>query len=144
MTPFSARMGGAAAALFAISLASAMAQTQPVPPQTSPPPTEVTPKAAVPQPQAAPLPSSNAKTVPDRLLVGLQALSSDGSKLGSILGVKADAEGKTTAIVLKTGGFLGFGGHMVAVPQGKFTRTGDTVQVSMTADEVSKLPATND
>ena len=45
-----------------------------------------------------------------------------------------------TAIEIKVGGFLGFGGHMVAIPDGKFSRVGDTVQVNMTADEVNKLP----
>ena|SRR5215468_10131614 len=36
--------------------------------------------------------------------------------------------------------FLGFGGHIVAIPNGKFDRVGDTVQINMTADEVNKLP----
>ena len=29
---------------------------------------------------------------------------------------------------------------MVAIPDGKFTKTGDNVQLGMTSDEVSKLP----
>jgi len=41
---------------------------------------------------------------------------------------------------VKVGGFLGFGGHMVALPDGKFNRVGDTVEVNMMADEVQKLP----
>jgi hypothetical protein len=45
-----------------------------------------------------------------------------------------------SAIGLKVGGFLGFGGHMVAIPDGKFNRIGDTVQVNMTTDEVNRLP----
>jgi hypothetical protein len=48
--------------------------------------------------------------------------------------------GKVTAIGVKVGGFLGFGGHMVVIPDGKFNRVGNTVQINMTADEVHNLP----
>ena len=71
---------------------------------------------------------------------GLAVLTSDGSKLGSIRSVKAGPDGKISAIYLKTGGFLGMGGKVVAIPDGKFTRKGDMIQLSMSADEVSKLP----
>ena len=48
--------------------------------------------------------------------------------------------GASTAIGVKVGGFLGFGGHMVIIPDGRFNRVGDTVQINMTSDEVHKLP----
>ena len=54
--------------------------------------------------------------------------------------VSADPDGKVKAIHLKTGGFLGFGGKLVAIPEGKFTKAGENVQLGMTSDEVSKLP----
>ena len=73
-------------------------------------------------------------------LVGLAVFSSDGNKLGAVHSVASGPDGNVTAIYLKTGGFLGFGGKVVAIPQGKFTHTADTIQVSMTADEVNKLP----
>jgi hypothetical protein len=73
-------------------------------------------------------------------LIGLVVFSSDGSKLGSVQSVATNPDGKATAIHLKTGGFLGLGGKLVAIPDGKFTKTGDRVQLSMTADEVNKLP----
>jgi hypothetical protein len=66
--------------------------------------------------------------------------SSDGSRLGSVQSVNAEPDGKVKAIHIKSGGFLGFGGKMVAIPEGKFTRSGDNVQLGLTADEVSKLP----
>jgi hypothetical protein len=69
-------------------------------------------------------------------------VASDGTKLGAVQSVKPKADGKGAAIILKAGGFLGFGGHLVAIPEGKFTRSGDSVQVGMTAEQVSKLPAT--
>ena len=55
-------------------------------------------------------------------------------------GVNTAPDGKVTAIHIKTGGFLGFGGKMVAIPEGKFTQKGDNIQLGLTADEVSKLP----
>jgi len=45
-----------------------------------------------------------------------------------------------TAIGVKVGGFLGFGGHLVAIPDGKYNRLGDTIEINMTVDEVNKLP----
>ena len=75
-------------------------------------------------------------------LVGLTAKSSDGHSLGTVQSVMTEPGGKT-GISLKVGGFLGFGAHLVEVPDGKFNRVGDTVQVNMTADEVNKLPRAN-
>ena len=72
-------------------------------------------------------------------LVGLTAKSSDGRNLGTVQTVMMEPSGKISAIGVKVGGFLGFGGHTVAIPNGKFNRVGDTVQINMTADEVNKL-----
>ena len=72
-------------------------------------------------------------------MVGLTAKSSDGTDLGKVQNVIMEPSGKT-AIGIKVGGFLGFGGHIVAIPDGEFNHIGDTVQVNMTADEVNKLP----
>ena len=73
-------------------------------------------------------------------LIGLAVFSSDGSRLGTVQAVNAEPDGKVKAIHIKTGGFLGFGGKMVAIPEGKFTRAGENVQLGLTAEEVSKLP----
>jgi hypothetical protein len=70
--------------------------------------------------------------------VGLSAKSSDGHNLGTVQNVTGP--GGKTGIGVKVGGFLGFGGHLVQIPDGKFNRAGDTLQVNMTADEVNKLP----
>jgi hypothetical protein len=120
-------------------LAQAQTQTSPgTPPPASRPETTPMPPAQKP----APVPgdksaASPAKTNP---LIGLVVFSSDGSKLGNVHSVATDPDGKATAIHIKTGGFLGIGAKLVAVPDGKFTKMGDRVQLSMTADEVSKLP----
>jgi len=73
-------------------------------------------------------------------MIGLNVFSSDGNKLGSVQSVDAAPDGKVRAIRLKTGGFLGFGGKLVEIPEGKFTKSGDNVQLGMSSDEVSKLP----
>jgi hypothetical protein len=54
--------------------------------------------------------------------------------------VSAQTDGKVKAIHVKTGGFLGFGGKTVAVPEGKYTISGKNIQLALTADEVEKLP----
>ena len=59
---------------------------------------------------------------------------------GTVHGVSAAPDGSVKAIHIKTGGFLGFGGKLVAIPEGRFTKSGDNIQLGITADEVSKLP----
>jgi sporulation protein YlmC with PRC-barrel domain len=129
----SAGMLGVATFLMAAApIASATAQTQsPSLPQTS------TPEIVRPAPeQRQVMPSV-------KTLVGLAVMSSDGRKLGTVQSADMRPDGKT-AIFLKTGGFLGFGGHVVEVPEGKFTRSGEFIQLGMTAEEVSKLPVAKD
>ena len=67
--------------------------------------------------------------------------TSFGSAIGIIDSVDGEPDGRITAINVRTGGFLGFGTKVVAVPEGKFQRTGSTVRIASTAEELSKLPA---
>ena len=141
------RLLGTAAILVTVPLLSALAQSQSSPPSdTAPPPAVMKPDATTPpaQREAMPPTNPNQKTVVVPSMVaptaGLAVQSSDGSNLGSIRSVKAGPDGKVSAIYLKTGGFLGMGGKIVAIPEGKFTRKGELVQLTMTADDVSKLP----
>jgi hypothetical protein len=146
------RLIGAAALLSSAAALSAVAQTQ-----TPAPDTPTAPPAAKPAPAPTPptgmTPSDPAKTpaAPSATerqsaapaknpMIGLNVFSSDGSKLGSVQSVDTGPEGKVRAIRFKTGGFLGFGGKLVEIPEGKFTKSGDNVQLGMTSDEVSKLP----
>jgi len=125
---------GVAALLISLPLMSAAAQTAP---PTTPGPT--TPPPAT---KPAPPPGDKSVMTPKKAdsMVGLAVFTSDGTKLGTVHSVSTAPDGKVTAIRLKTGGFLGFGGKLVAVPEGKFARTGDTIRLAMTADQVSKLP----
>jgi hypothetical protein len=104
------------------------------------------------KPESAPTPSpQKPATLPKSSesksanpLIGLSAISSDGSKIGDVRAVRATPDGKITALRVKSGGFLGFGGRIVEIPEGKFTQSGDTVRLSLTAEEVSKLPGVKD
>ena len=129
--PKTLRTLGAVALLAGVPLVSALAQTQ-SPPTTSPSP----PAATKPTPPKASPSEAGNKVNP---LIGLAVFSSDGSKVGTVSSVNAEPDGKVKAIHFKTGGFLGFGAKLVAVPEGKFTRSGENVQLGITADEVSKL-----
>lgn len=138
------RLAAAVALLAGVPLLSASAQTAPTPAPSQPP--------AATKPDAAPMPPAQRSpaTPRDRTvkspaakvnpLVGQAVFSSDGTKLGTVHSVNAEPDGKVKAIHVKSGGFLGIGGKLVAIPEGKFTRAGENIQLVMTADEVSKLP----
>lgn len=128
----------------------AMAQTSPstpsAPPAEKPPMNKPEP---APAPQTAPKPAPQAPAKPTAAnekhpMVGQNALSSDGSKMGDVRAVKTGPDGKVTAIRIKVGGFLGFGGKIVEVPDTKFTQKGDTIQLGYTSDELSNLPEAKD
>jgi hypothetical protein len=125
---------------------AAQAQTTPPPsPSQAPPaaaPSATPSNPAARAPVATPRTSDKSASQSPKVdpLIGLTTFSSDGTKVGTISGVARGPDGKITAIRFKTGGFLGFGGKVVEVPDGKFARTGDTVRLGLSAEEVSKLP----
>jgi PRC-barrel domain len=148
LTPI--RLLGAAVLLSASALTAAAQQTpapDPSPPAEKPPlanpepPPQTVPTPMPPKPATPPSPSQAKSTHP---LMGLTAVSSDGSKIGDVRAVKATPDGKVTALHIHTGGFLGFGGKIVEIPEGKFTRMGDNIQLAFTAEEVNKLPRVRD
>ena len=139
-----ARIVGAAGVIAALPCIAVTAQTQSPPPSSTSPPAATKPEtsASPTAPQVNPSMEPSEKAAPPAAadqLVGLTAKSSDGTNLGTVQAAIMEPNGKT-AIGVKVGGFLGFGGHIVAIPNGKFDRVGDTVQINMTADEVNKLP----
>ncbi len=73
-------------------------------------------------------------------LVGLDVFSSDGTRIGQVRAVSTGTGGDVVALLVRTGGFLGFGGRIVAIPQGRFTRTGQSVRLDLDSDQVSDLP----
>lgn len=140
------------AAAFVSASTLALAQTTPSSPSTPPaekPPMAKPEPAPAPAPQTAPKPAPQAPAKPTAAnekhpMVGQNALSSDGSKMGDVRAVKTGPDGKVTAIRIKVGGFLGFGGKFVEVPANKFTQKGDTIQLGYTSDELSNLPEVKD
>ena len=130
----------ATAVIAGAPLLSAHAQT--TPPSSAPPAATKPTPAPMPQTPPAQRPSDKSAASPTKAnpLIGLSVFSSDGSKMGTVQSVATAPDGKATAIHLKTGGFLGIGGKLVVIPDTKFTKTGDRIQLSMTSDEVSKLP----
>ena len=149
------RLAGAVVVLAGMPLLAASAQTQSPsqPSQGTSPPAATTPDPAQTGPMTKPSnPAERPAATPSRpdksatapaqakALVGLAVFSSDGNKMGTVLSVSAAPDGAIKAIHIKTGGFLGFGGKLVSIPEGRFTKVGENIQLGMTADEVSKLP----
>jgi len=132
------RVIGTTGVVVVVPLVTAMAQAQPNSPSPANPPAVTQPPPIA--PPAAPTDKKAGASTAIGDLVGLTAKSSDGANLGTVYGVTMAPGGKVTAIGVKVGGFLGFGGHMVIIPDGRFNRVGDTVQINMTSDEVHKLP----
>jgi hypothetical protein len=136
------RLLAAATLITGATLLPASAQQTPPPSPTSPPAATKPDPAPTPPAATAPRSPDKSATAPAKAnpLIGLSVFSSDGSKMGTVHSVSAEPDGKVKAIRLKTGGFLGFGGKMVQIPEGKFTRSGDNIQLGLTSEEVSKLP----
>jgi PRC-barrel domain len=125
-----------AAALLSVSALAAMAQQSP---PSQPPATEKPPLS-----KPATSPGSSQAKPAAHPLIGLNAISIDGSKVGDVRAVKTSPDGKVTALHIRSGGFLGLGGKLVAIPEGKFVQKGDSIHLSLTAEEVSKLPEVKD
>lgn len=125
-----------AAALLTVSALAAAQQTP------APEPSQPSEKPPMAQKPATPPGSSEAKSA--HPLLGLTAVSSDGTNIGDVRAVKTTAEGRVTALHIQSGGFLGFGGKIVEIPEGQFTGTGNKIQLTFTAEQVSKLPAVKD
>jgi hypothetical protein len=118
--------------------AQTQAQTPGLLPPSAPPP------AARPNPTPPPAAASAGSSAPapraaDPML-RMVVFSSDGSKVGTVQSVSSAPDGAIKGIHIRTGGFLGFGTRLVAIPEGRFTRNGNAVQLGLTAYEVSKLP----
>ena len=98
------------------------------------PPASKTPAVKPSEPPVAP----GAPVAQD--LVGLNVFSSDGTRVGEVRAVNTGANGDIVALHIRTGGFLGFGGRIVAIPQGKFIRSGQSVRLDLDSEEVTGLP----
>ena len=114
-----------------------LAAAQQAPPAEAPPAPRAEPPSTKPP---AVKPSEAPATTPEKDLVGLDVFSSDGTRVGDVRAVSTGPSGDVVALHIKTGGFLGFGGRIVAVPQGRFTRAGRSVRLDLDSGQVSELP----
>ena len=96
------------------------------------------PQKSVEAPAAAPAPAAAA--APGPLTVGATVVGADGKEVGKINRVSAGPSGEITEIHVNTSGTAGLTGAIVAIPGGKIASGGDKVKLSLTSDEVSKLP----
>jgi hypothetical protein len=130
---------GAVAIVFLATLSAAAQQTSPAekPPATA---AEPGPGPSPQRPHAAP-PSETPAGQAERDLVGLSVFSSDGSRVGDVRAVNTGPSGNIAALHVRTGGFLGFGGRIVAIPEGSFAKKGPDIRLTLTAEQVSGLPA---
>jgi sporulation protein YlmC with PRC-barrel domain len=127
-----ARLVGAVVVLAGAPWLPAAAQTQ----APSPP----SPSAPSPAGRSEQTPTPPSAAQPGNPLIRMAVFSSDGSKVGTVQSVSTGPDGSVKTLHIRTGGFLGFGARLVAIPEGRFTRNGDNIQLGMTADEISKLP----
>jgi hypothetical protein len=86
-------------------------------------------------------PAGHAQT---QSLVGLVVFASDGTRVGEVRSVSAAPGGDIVALHVRTGGFLGFGGRIVAIPGSKFIRSGHSIRLDLDSDEVTGLPEVKD
>lgn len=126
----------AAVLILAASILPAAAQQAAPPPAQEQDPTPSKPPAV--NPSDAPA----ARTGQD--LVGLLVFSSDGTRVGEVRSVNTGRDGQIVSLHVRTGGFLGFGGRIVAIPEGKFFRSGQSVRLDLDSDEVTGLPEVKD
>jgi hypothetical protein len=123
----------AAMPILAVSLVPAAGQQAPAPPAQEQAPAPSKPPAVSPS-----------ETPAAQNLVGLLVFSSDGTRVGEVRSVNTGPAGDVVALHVRTGGFLGFGGRIVAIPEGKFIRSGQSIRLDLDSDEVTGLPEVKD
>ncbi len=124
---------------------AASAQQAPVEPPAA---EKVAPPRTAPAPDVAPPSSKGPAAKPSETppvavaedLVGLNVFSSDGTRVGEVRAVNTGPSGDIVALHIRTGGFLGFGGRIIAIPQGKFIRSGQSIRLDLASDEVTGMP----
>jgi hypothetical protein len=120
-----------------LDLAAAQAPAQPTSPTTEAP---TTPKSG----SQPPLAARPVETPASQNLIGLNVFSADGTRVGEVRSVSTGPAGDVIALHIRTGGFLGFGGRIVAIPGGKFIRSGQSIRLDLDSDEVAGLPEVKD
>jgi sporulation protein YlmC with PRC-barrel domain len=129
-----------------LAVSAQQAPVEPPPAEKSGPPGATAPSPDVAPSQRTPVvkPSEAPATQAAQDLVGLNVFSSDGTRVGEVRSVRTGPSGDIIALRIHSGGFLGFGGRIVAIPQGKFIRSGHSIRLDFDSDEVKRLPEVSD
>jgi hypothetical protein len=84
----------------------------------------------------------SAPAVKDAAL-GTAVFSADGKRVGEVKAVKSAASGTMQEIQISTGGLDGSNARIVVVPAAKIAKSGKTIEIAMTSEEIGKQPATS-
>ena|ERR1700730_4692481 len=128
-----------AASVLALVTASALAQT-PTTPNRPAADTAATAPAQTPSaPKLNPLAQDDVSQI-----IGTSVVGRDGNKVGSVSTVLMQPNDKRIEqLVVRAGGLLGVGGHLVAMPLDAFSWNANdgTFRIAQTADEVKSMAA---
>ncbi|MDZ4790074.1 MAG: PRC-barrel domain-containing protein [Hyphomicrobiales bacterium] len=131
-----------ALAATAAAMTPAMAQENPAAPQTPSIQQPAQPSQA-PAERAAPTPAqepARIQTQDFKSWIGMKIETIEGVNVGEVAGVIPASGSVLQEVHVDIGGFLGFGETRVKMMPAQLTRQGDKFIVSLTKDEVSKLP----
>jgi hypothetical protein len=102
------------------------------------------PAQPTPAPQAAPTPApadgTRVATEDFKSWIGMKLETVDGERVGEVVEVIPATGTELEAIHADIGGFLGFGETRVKLMPAQVTKQGDRIVVSLTKEEVKKLP----
>ena len=71
--------------------------------------------------------------------MGAAVYASDGHEVGKVVDVSVSDDGEIDAVRVKTGSFLGFGQHVLALPKGSFMVLRGAVVVDLPAEAIETL-----
>ncbi|MBA2124816.1 photosystem reaction center subunit H [Hyphomicrobium methylovorum] len=75
-----------------------------------------------------------------QLKIGTAVFGSDGTQIGEVNRVKSDDSGKVQEILVTLGGSASINAKVFAVTADKIANVGDSVKLSLSADEAKQLP----
>jgi hypothetical protein len=115
---------------------------EPAKPMMAPATTPVAPQKSATAPSAPEAASAKAAatTPASAPIIGAAVIGSDGKEVGKVNRVSSGPNGELTEIRVNTSGTVGLTGALVAIPAGKIASSGDKVKLSLSSEEVSKLP----
>ena len=75
-----------------------------------------------------------------RALIDATVVSSDNKNVGEVSAIQRNSEGKVTEMHADVGGFLGIGQSRIRLSPSQFTISNNRVMLTLTAEQVDRLP----